>query len=156
MERCQLNDIYRKLDEKAREISQLLYNSTFGYYNGHYYRNKSGDYEIDYFPIPVITIKDTCDIEINFDQISVTTKLTRDGALSYEFEKVKVYRFEAYGVKEYLNDFYIAGNTIDTMIEKIRESQEENIFFSFYFPYEVASNSICEFVKFIKTEGFFY
>lgn len=62
---------------------------------------------MDYFPIPVITNKGTCDIEINLDQISITTKLTRNGALSYDFEKVKAYSFEAYGVKNYLDDFLL-------------------------------------------------
>ena len=155
MERCQLNEIYGKLDKKAHEISKSLH-CTFDYYNGHYYRNESGNYEMEYFPIPVITIKGTCDIEIELNQISITTKLTKDDALSYDFDKVKSYSFEAYGVENYIDDFYIAGNTIDDMIEKIMKSEEENIFFSFYFPYEVDSGTVCEFVKFISAEGFFY
>ncbi len=155
MERRQLNEIYRKLDTKAREISKLLH-CTFSYYNGHYYRNESGDYEMDYFPIPVITIKGVCDIEIALNQISITAKLPRDKAISYDYKKVKPYSFEAYGVENYLDDFYIAGNTIETMIEKIMKSEEENIFFSFYFPYDVNSGTVCEFVQFIRTEGFFY
>lgn len=151
----QLNEMYKELDEKAQAISNSFH-CDFNYYNRHYSRGESGDYEIEYFPIPVITIKGICDIEIGLNQISVTTKLSRNGALSYDFEKVKTYSFEAYGVENYLDDFYTAGNTIDVMIDKIMKSEEENIFFSFYFSHEVDSDSICEFVKFLSEDGFFY
>ena len=155
MKRSELNEIYKKLDDKAREIGKLL-QCNFGYYNGHYHKNESGNYQMDYFPIPVIEMKGVCDIEIELDQVSVTTKLTREKALSYDFEKVKTYKFEAYGIEDYLEDFYTEGDTIDTMVEKITKSEEESIFFSFYFPYETDPNSICEFVNFIHTDGFFY
>ena len=155
MERSRLNEIYKKLDEKARRISQLLH-CDFGYFNGHYYKTESGNYEMDYFPIPVVSLKGVCDIEIALNQISVTTKLTREMAISYDFEKVKPYSFEAYGVENYLNDFYLVGDTINKMLEKIKSSQEQHIFFSFYFPFDVSASVICEFVKLIRNEGFFY
>ena len=155
MERCKLNEIYRRLDLKAREISQLL-NCSFAYYNGHYSKNAMGNYEMDYFPIPVVSLKGVCDIEIDLDKISVTTKLSRDAALSYNFEKVKSFNFEVYGVENYLDDFYIAGDTISEIKERIRKSQEQNVFFSFSFPFEVASDVVREFVNFLGGEGFFY
>lgn len=155
MNRCLLNGIYEKLDKKARELSGLLH-CDFAYYNGHYYRNESGKYEMEYFPIPVITINGLCDIEIELNQISVTTKLSKNDAVSYNFDKLKSYNFEAYGVENYLEDFYIDGNTIESMIEKIIKSKEENIFFTFSFHYEVDPKIICEFIKFINSEGFFY
>ena len=155
MERIELNEIYRKLDEKAREISKLFH-CTFGYYNRHYHRNESGNYDMDYFPIPVVTVKDICDIEIDLTQVSITAKRTRDKALSYDFNKLSSYSFEAFGVENYLDDFYVAEDTIDTMIDKIMKSNEENNFFSFYFPYEVTPDTIYDFVNFIQKEGFFY
>lgn len=155
MERCHLNKIYEKLDKKAHEVCHILH-SSFGYYNGHYSKNQCGDYEIDYFPIPVISIQGLCDIEIGLEQISVTAKLTREKAVSYNYEKVKDYSFETYGVEDYLNDFFIAEDTQESMIEKILKSKEENIFFSFYFSYDAETVIICEFVKFIAKEGFFY
>ena len=155
VKRSQLNEIYRKLDGKAQELGKLL-QCAYGYYNGHYHKNIVGNYEMDYFPIPVISIKDLCDVEIDLKQISITTKLTRDKALSYDFEKVKSYNFEVYGAEEYLDDFYVVGDTISGMIEKIKASKEENIFFSFYFPFEVSANIVSEFVNFIGKEGFFY
>ena len=155
MERNQLNDLYKKIERKAQELCDQLHGS-FGYYNGHYHKSEIGEYEMDYFPIPVISFKGICDIEIDFDQISVTTKLTRDMAISYNFEKVKSYSFEAYGVENYLDDLYIDGDTICDMIEKIQQSNETNVFFSFNFPFEIAASTLYEFVNFISKEGFFY
>ena len=155
VERKQLNEIYKKLDDKAQDINKLLH-GVLGYYNGHYHKNTAGNYERDYFPIPVISVKGLCDVEIELNQISITTKLTRKKAISYNFEKVKSYHFEAYGVENYLDDFYFEGNTISSMIEKIKASKEENVFFSFYFPLEVSAGIVSEFVNFIGKEGYFY
>ena len=155
MERNKLNEIYKKLDDKVQAISKLLH-CTFGYYNGHYHKNTAGNYEKDYFPIPVISVKGLCDVEIELNQISITTKLTRNKAISYNYEKLKSYHFEAYGVENYLDDFYLEGDTISSMIEKIKASKEENVFLSFYFPFEVPAGVVSEFVNFIAKEGYFY
>lgn len=154
-EYCRLNEIYKALDNKAHELSNLLH-CGFGYYNGHYSRSTSGDYEMEYFPIPVLTVENLCDIEIGLNRISITTKLSRDAALSYDFEKIKTYDFEAYGVENYLDDFYITGDTMDSMIEKMMQSKEKTFFFSFYFSYEAVSDIIGEFVAFLRENGFFY
>ena len=155
MQRSELNEVYSKVDGKAREIAKILC-CPFGYYNGHYYKNASGNFEMDYFPIPVVTLKGLCDIEVGLEQISVTTKLSKEKALSYDFAKVKDFSFEAYGVENYLDDFYVEGDTIDEMKAKIQKSNEQNVFFSFYFPFDVASNEVCELVTLISQEGFFY
>ena len=155
MIRRQLNEIYIKLDKKAKEISKY-FNCTFGYYNGHYYKTESGNYEMDYFPIPVISVKGICDIEVDLNQITVTTKLKRDKAISFDYDKVKAYNFEAYGVENYLDNFFVSGDTIDNMIKKIKGSNEENIFFSFIFSNNVNNNTLFEFVKFLDNFCFFY
>lgn len=155
MNYLQLNEIYEKLDEKAHKLCDIFH-CTFGYYNGHYHKNQDGEYEIEYFPIPVLSIKGLCDIEIGFNQISVTTKLLRDKAISFNYNKVKGYPFEAYGVENYLDDFFLAGDTIERRIDKILKSKEENIFFSFYFPNNADTDTICEFIEFIARDGFFY
>lgn len=155
MDYRQLNNIYEILDKRAREICDVLHCS-FGYYNGHYHKNLHGNYEIEYYPIPVIGINGLCDIEIGLNQISITTKLTRDKAVSYDYDKVKEYCFEAYGVENYLDDFFLAGDTIESMVGKISNSKEKNIFFSFFFPNDVKASVVCELVKLIDKEGFFY
>lgn len=104
----------------------------------------------------MISVKGFCDIEIQFDKISVSTKLKRDVALSYSFEKFSGYEFEAYGVEDYLADFYHAGQTIQEMKENIRVCDERGIGFSFVFPFDIEGKQIFEFVKLLRREGFYY
>lgn len=104
----------------------------------------------------MIGVKGLCDIEIHFDEISVSTKLKRSAALEYSFEKFADYDFEAYGVEYCLADFYHAGQTMEEMKESIRACDEKEIVFSFVFPFEIEGNQIFEFVKLLRQEGFFY
>ena len=104
----------------------------------------------------MIGVKGFCDIEIQFDKISVSTKLKRDVALSYSFEKFSGYEFEAYGVEDYLADFYHPGQTVQELKENIRACDEKDIGFSFVFPFDVEGKQIFEFVKLLRREGFFY
>lgn len=162
MNREVLNEIYKKLDFVMQKIVAQLKNVfdgfeySCGYYNGHYNKGADGEYVMDYFPIPVITINDLCDIEIDLDKISVSTKLGRETALSYVYEKLSGYDFESYGVDEYLDDFYVAGNTYSELVENIGKSNEKEIGFSFLFSEDVDAEEICEAVRFLRKEGFYY
>ena len=155
MTRSQLNEIYRSLDAKAREISALFHRPV-GWYNGHYRKGESGTYEKDYYPIPEVTIPALCDVEIGLDGITVTTKLTRSAALSYDYAEIAAYDFEVYGVEDYLNDFRTPDGTTEAMLERIRKSAEATIFFSFTFPFDTSPADIQTFVDFLRVNGFFY
>ena len=104
----------------------------------------------------MVGVKGFCDIEIQFDSISISTKLKRDVALSYSFEKFSGYNFEAYGVEDYLADFYHAGQTVQEMKDNIHACDEKEIGFSFVFPFDVEGKQIFEFVKLLRREGFYY
>ncbi len=162
MKRDELNEIYRSLENKMNELRTPFlqlhkgYKHTCGYFSGHYHKNAEGKYIMDYFPIPVISINGICDIEIDLEKISVSAKLRRDKAINYNYTKLNGYKFEAYGVDEYLDDFYIAGNTYDELVENIRESKEKDIGFSFEFSYDVGSQEMFGFVKLLVKEGFYY
>jgi hypothetical protein len=73
-----LNQIYERLDKKRGELVEALSHHIFevksAYYNGHYYKNEQGDYKITWYPIPVVSVSHICDIEINLNNISVSTK----------------------------------------------------------------------------------
>ena len=62
---------------------------------------------MDYYPIPVISIKGYCDIEIEIDEITISTKLKYNDALNFDYSKIMHYDFEMYGVKDYLKDYYV-------------------------------------------------
>lgn len=107
-------------------------------------------------PAGLVLSKNICDIEIQFDKITVSTKLKRDAAIEYSFDKFVGHEFEAYGVEDYLADFYHPGQTVPKLKEHIRASDETEIGFSFVFPFEVDGEQIFEFVKLICREGFYY
>lgn len=162
MKRDELNDIYRKLENRMQQIVAPLpslhkgFDFSCGYYSGHYHQNSEGTYVMDFFPIPVVTVKGLCDIEIDLDKVSVSTKLRREVALNYSYEKLSAYEFEAYGVDAYLDDFYVRGNSYSELVENIASSKEKDIGFSFLFAGDVDTEVIYKLVKFLRKEGFFY
>ena len=156
----EINAIYYRLEMKQAEISHAFCHRISelesGWYNGHYHKGEDGNWFRESYPIPVIGVKGICDIEIQFDKISISTKLKRDMALTYSFEKFSGYEFEAYGVEDYLADFYHAGQTVQEMKDNIHACDEKEIGFSFVFPFDVEGKQIFEFVKLLRCEGFFY
>jgi len=162
MNRDELNELYRELENRMHKIIAPFaslhkgYDFSCGYYSGHYHKNVEGKYMMDFFPIPVVTVKGLCDIEIDLDKVSVSTKLRREVALNYSYEKLLGYEFEAYGVDEYLDDFYVKGNSYSELVENIASSKEKEIGFSFLFFEDVGAEEIYKCVKFLRKEGFFY
>ena len=153
MDKQQLNEIYYPLDLKQAELNALFrgnFELKSGWYNGHYHRDETGNWRRESYPIPVIGVKGLCDIEIPFDKISISTKLKRDAALGYSFEKIAGYEFEAYGVENYLTDFYHPGQTAQDLRENIRACNEKEIGFSFMFPLDRDGKQIFEFVKLLQ------
>lgn len=156
----EINTAYYRLETKQAEITHALNYRIFemesGWYNGHYHKGSNDNWIRESYPIPVIGVKGFCDIEIQFDKISVSAKLERSTALTYPFEKFTEYEFEAYGVEDYLADFYHAGQTVQEMKDNIRACDEKEIGFSFLLPFDVDGKRIFEFVKLIRSEGFYY
>ncbi|MBR3841535.1 MAG: hypothetical protein IKM20_10395 [Erysipelotrichales bacterium] len=157
----EINEFYKKLYDKAKDLMNpfLLahgkYNCKMGFYNGHYYKNYEGIYEFAFYPIPVISIVDYCDIEVDIDTISISTKLSRNQAEVFDYSLLEEYYFEAYGVENYLDDYYTKDSTIDEFIERIKTSNEQNIAFSFLLD-NVNSDELYTFVEFLVKNGFFY
>lgn len=124
----EIQRFYDRLERKSAQIGHALSHRIFqlevGWYNGHYHKGQHGVWSREAYPIPVIGVKDFCDIEIQPDHISVSTKLKRSAALSYSFETFAGYDFEAYGVEDYLADFYHAGQTIQELKENLRACKD--------------------------------
>lgn len=156
----EINAFYNRLDVKCVEIYHALFHRVFeleyGWYNGHYHKDDMNEWVRESYPIPVISVKGFCDIEIQSDKISVSTKLSRYDALNYSFDKFVNYEFESYGVDDYLADYYHSGQTVLQMKENIRACNEKEIGFSFYFPFDIDVAEIYEFVKLLRCEGFYY
>lgn len=160
MNRKELNEYYKSLDDKAKGILLKLKNQgiacDMGYYNGHYTKDEEGEYQLDFFPIPVIGVKGLCDIEISSDGISVSSKLSRQQALEFNYDRIMDLAFEAYGIDDYLTDFYNRDFTISQMLENIKHTQEAQIGFSFSLGLDMPIEDLYEFICFLKINGFYY
>lgn len=156
----QLDAVYIPLESKAHQLFKGLQHRIFetrlGWYSGHYRTWTDGKYHRDSFPILVIEVKGFCDVEINLDCVTVTAKLKRANALEYSYENIKGFSFEAYGVEDYLLDFYTAGSTVSQMKDAIRKSNETEICFSFRLNLDIDGDGIYKFVKLLRREGFYY
>ena len=156
----EMQRFYDRLETRSGQLFHALFHRVFelevGWYSGHYHKMEDGNWTREAYPIPVIGVKGFCDIEVQPDHISVSTKLKRSSALNYSFVKFAEYDFEAYGVEDYLADFYPPGQTIEELKENIRACQEREIGFSFSFPFDVDGQKMYEFVKLLRREGFYY
>lgn len=156
----ELNTAYKRLDEKAVEIANAVFHRMFaiecGWYNGSHYKREDGRWCEVSFPIPIITIKGLCNIEIRFDRIIVFTKQSREDVLNYSFDKFLGYEFEAYGAEDYYSEFFCIGSTIEKMKETVRKSRQKEVEFWFGFPFDTNETAFFEFAKLIKREGFYY
>lgn len=158
MERKQLNEIYKSLDTKAKRIIRSFGNGidyTMAYYNGHYSKNEKGEYEIEYFPIPVISLKGCCDIEIELEGVTVSARLKREKALAMDYTRLFAYRFEVYGVEDYLSDYYEQGASAEELIRNLKESKEEEIGYSFIFDYDTDERCLYELICLLRENGFY-
>ncbi len=157
---AKINAAYSVLEMKRVQIIHALFNRisevSSGWYNGHYHESADGEWCMDSYPLSVVTVKGICDIEIDFNTVSVSTKLKRERALKYSYDKISRYDFEAYGVEDYLQTFYEPGNTIEEMKSNISRGAEKEIGFAFSFDFDVDEKTIFEFVKLLQMEGFYY
>lgn len=156
----EMNAAYYRLEMKQAQIVHALLHRIFeiesGWYNGHYHKNLTGEWCRESYPIPVISVKGFCDIEIRLDKITVSAKLKRDAALAYSFDKMQGFSFEAYGVEDYLADYYHEGQTLQDLKDNITRCDEDEIGFSFMFPPDIEGKQIFEFAKLLRREGFYY
>ena len=112
-------------------------------------------YEMEYYPIPVISIIDYCDIEVGIDKLSISAKLSKVEAEVFDYSLLEKYEFEAYGIEHYLDDFYSKGSTIDEFINRVKVSNEQEIGFSFIFD-DLDEDGVYAFVEFLIRNKFFY
>lgn len=156
----ELNGFYREAEVRTavivREIDKRInLDYDIGFYNGHYSKNEQGEYMRECYPIPVISVRNLCDVEVEFDCVSVSAKLSREQALAFDYGVLKEYNFESYGVEDYLADFYV-DDDIDGLKNNIASSNESEIGFQFVFDKNASGAKIAELIILLKNKGFYY
>ncbi len=152
-----LNNIYKPLYDYVKTTVDRLkscgYKCEWGYYNYHYIR-RNNDWALEYFPIPVIEVNGMCDIGIDLNHIFIEYKLIKKAALKYDFKKLKKYKFEIYGVEEYLDDFYNENMDFEGIKGRIDKSEETTIGISIFLNEKTPFEQILEVVKLIEESYF--
>lgn len=152
-----LNQLYRPLDEKLHELIAKLtklhggFKVTSGFYNGHYHKNAAGLYQADAYPIPVISVMGLCDIEIDFDGITVTTKLSKDQIKAFDWNTLGDARF----AEDYLIDYgneQVAGQIKNNLLS----SDEKEFFVSFSLPSGTDGEEIMRFLRTLQKNNYYY
>lgn len=161
MDRKELNEMYSCLRARCTQMMESLnhraFASEWGWYGGHYYRNEEGEYERAEYPIPVISVKGLCDVEISLDQVTVSTKRRRLDTLEYSFEKFEGVPFECFSIENYLGeDYFNAQTSMEEFRTKMEKSQETALGFSFLFGFDTDADSLYQFAKLLRREGFFH
>jgi hypothetical protein len=126
------------------------------WYNGHYNKTATEEYEMDEYPIPVTSMKDLCDVEISLDTVTVTTKRKRVDVLGDPLDEYSGMEFEVYGVENYLDDYLLSGISTEGVQNKIRKSQVRELGFSFVFSFETNATALCAFIEQLGQKGFYY
>jgi hypothetical protein len=133
-----LNSEYEPLRTHTRALLKALAQSGFvcewGYFAQHSVRNDD-EWFFEHYPIPVITVKDVCEIGFDLNQTFLECKLKRDAALVFDFTRFQDFTFEVYGITDYLSDFYCAGLDVHAIRAKIEKSDETEIGVSLLFGY---------------------
>lgn len=95
-----------------------------------------------------------CDIEIELEKTCVSTKLSKENALAFNYDNIAHFKFEVFGVEDYLTDYYLSGNDISVLLQRIRSSEETEIAYSFIFDEAFLEGG--KFLIFLKQNQFYY
>lgn len=156
-DRERLETLYARLERRQAAILQALDGERVecGWYNGHYHRAADGAWRRESWPIPVVHVSGLCDVEIHLDQLSVSARLRRGDVLSCPFQAARDVPFEAYGVQDYLADYYRPGQPLQALYDSVRACEEREIGFSFTLPFETDGARLRDLMNGLRREGFY-
>lgn len=131
----------------------------WAFYNGHF--EKDGENWVkEYYPVPVISVRGLCDVELYTENCNITSKLTKEAALAFDYSLLKDTTFEMYGVENYLRDIYNSQIPEDEICQNILSSGEKEIGFAFPLPnignVEKTAEKILRLITFLFDNGFYY
>jgi hypothetical protein len=107
---------------------------------------RDNEWELEYYPIPVITIKDLCDIGIDIDHIFIECNITKDHAMIIDWNSFLPSQFAVYGVNDYLQDIYNSSMTIESIYQRIKDCSEQELSIEFMLNYLEDCNKLIEII----------
>ncbi|GAA4298017.1 hypothetical protein GCM10023142_37950 [Anaerocolumna aminovalerica] len=153
-----LNDIYKPVYEYLKcllkALKELNYDYEWKFCNNHSIR-KDNQWILEYYPIPLVTVKDICDIGIDINHIFIECKMKKEKIIGFEWKLISDYNFDVYGVEDYLNDFYNSSLKLDDITERIIHSNENEIGIEFQLRFLEEKSIILELIKKLEFMGTF-
>ena len=137
-------------------LNHRIFDLYGGWFNGEFERSEDGQWISQAYPIPVISVKGYCDVEIGFNKITVFAKRKCTNSLERSYEKLQHYDFEVFGSEDCGEVFYRPGMTVEQMKAKLKESNEHEIRFRFLLTWDTDQEQIYDFVKLLRREEFYY
>lgn len=127
-----LNGIYGPLQERAVRIASTLgrlgADVDWGYFGGHTV-DLDGEQVFEAFPIPVLTVKDVCDIGVDIGGCFIEGKLHADELARADLSRLRDYRFYIYGAEDYLLTLFDSADAPVSEIPSIIAASGEKEFF---------------------------
>lgn len=116
-----LNSVYGALYRRSQVIGEVLaeagFSARWGWYNFHS-SLRGGEYQVELFPVPVITVGGWCDLVLELDCICVDAHLDFDQARSFNWRGIP-WSFEVYGVEDYTETLYRPGMNLATLPTRV-------------------------------------
>lgn len=159
MNRDQLNQYYRPLHLQAQELHAILtqfldYPIQMGWFNGHYTIDDHGGLKMDYYPIPVISIMGLCDLELDQNQINLTSKLSRQQALNFDYSLLTSWPYTVYPVEDFL--LTLDASNPDRLRTAIQANPEDEFAVSICLPSDIVPEDLISFLTQLDDWGFYY
>ena len=122
-----LNETYEPLYRRVQSIGQKLaaagYTARWGWFNMHG-SLRDGEYRVELFPVPVITVGHWCDVVLELDCICIDTHLRCVQGRVFDWRSLP-WAFEVYGVEDFTEDLYRPGMDLEGLPERIRRYGRE-------------------------------
>ena len=122
-----LNGVYEQLYRRVQSIGKALaeagYTARWGWYNLHG-SVRDGEYRVELFPVPVITVGHWCEVILELDCVCVDAHLTCDQARVFDWKDLS-WPFEVYGVEDYTEDLYRPGMDLEGLPARLERYGRE-------------------------------
>ncbi len=124
----ELNEVYSRLREKAVRIvgafKKLEADVSWGWYAGHNV-DVRGSFVYEAFPIPVITVKDICEIGVDLKGAYIEGRIFSAEADAFDFDRLAGYDFCVYGSDSYLSELYDSRKSGEDELDELMFSLDE-------------------------------
>lgn len=131
-----LNQIYIRANNDYKDLLKRRFVCQLEFFKENYLQ-VDGQYQLQHYPIPIISVNEIGDIGYNLDRIFFEFAFEKEDFLYTDLSYfINHYdSIEIYGGHDCLVDFYQKGDPPEKIRNKVQHSDEQTIMLSVYFEY---------------------